>query len=491
MITQLKINYRFIFRTIGFLLFIESLCLFLSALLAVYWDEDTSSKAIFFSTAITFLSGVLFNLFGDGHHLNSHITKREGVIIVTLSWVLMSFFGMLPFLISQEISNITDAYFETMSGFSATGSTIFSDVERIPKSLLFWRSLTQWIGGIGIIVFALVLLPMIGGNASVLYDAETTGMVREKLRPRIGQVAKRLFLCYISLTCILAILLALGPMTVFDAVCHAMTTLSTGGFSTRNDSIAYWDSAYVEYVITLFMFLGGMNFTLIYFMFRGAFIKARRDEEFRWYVAICTVFTLVITVCILSHGLYDSLEKAFRISLFQVISTITTTAFTVTNYLSWGTFYIFVFNLLMIFCACAGSTTGGMKIARLIVLVKNTVNEFKLQVHPNAVLPVRINNMVVSNGVVSKVLSFMFLYLCIIFFSFIMLAIGGMTFEESIGVSISSISNVGMGYGKFGENGNFLEASIFSKWYMCLLMLIGRLEIFTVLSLFMPAFWKK
>lgn len=489
MIKNVKINFHFIFKTIGFLLFIETFCLFISGLVSIYWGEECS-KAIFFSTVITCLSGILFSILGDNRR-NTNIGKREGFIVVTLTWVLMSAFGMLPFLISQEIPNITDAYFETMSGFSATGATILSDIESMPKSLLFWRSLSQWIGGIGIIVFALVLLPMIGGNASVLYEAETTGMVREKLRPRIGQVAKRLFFCYIALTSILFILLALGPMSVFDAICHAMTTLSTGGFSTKNDSIAYWDSAYIEYTITLFMFLGGVNFSLVYFMFRGVFSKARHDEEFRWYITICIIFTLVITACILFHGFYDNLEKAFRISLFQVVSTITTTAFTVTNYLSWGTFYIFVFNLLMIFCACAGSTTGGMKIARLIVLVKNTINEFKLQVHPNAVLPVRINNMVVNTSVVSKVLSFMFLYVCIVFFSFIVLAIGGMTFEESIGVSISSISNVGMGYGRFGENGNFVEAGIFSKWYMCLLMLTGRLEIFTVLSLFMPAFWKK
>lgn len=484
------INFHFIFKTIGFLLCIEAICIFLSSLVSFYYKEECS-KAIVYSSIITLLSGIIFSLLGRTHTYSLNIGKREACLVVTSGWIMMTFFGLLPYFISDEIKSFSSAFFETMSGFTATGATVLADVEHLPHGLLFWRSFTQWMGGIGIIVFALVILPMIGGNASVLYEAETTGIVREKIRPRVNEIAKRLFICYMVLTTILFVLLTLGPMGFFDSACHAMTTVSTGGFSTKNESIAYWNSAYIEYVIIAFMFLGGVNFSLTYFMLRGVFSKIRKDEEFRWYVWICIIFTVIIFICVLANGYYSSFEKAFRVSLFQVISMITTTAYSIADYVSWGTFYVFLFNLLIIFCACAGSTTGGMKIARLIVLVKNTINEFKLQVHPNAVIPVRMNGTVVSPGVVSKVLSFMFLYICIIFTSFIVLSLGGMNFEESIEISISSISNVGTGLGRFTETGAYSLASEFNKWYICLLMLVGRLEIFTVLSLFIPSFWHK
>lgn len=484
------INFHFIFKTIGFLLMIESISIFLSSFVSLYYKEDCF-KPMMYSAVITVLSGIIFNMLGKGRVKSLNIGKREACLVVTFGWIFMTLYGLLPYLISGSITRFSSAFFETMSGFTATGATVLTDVESLPFGLLFWRSFTQWIGGIGIIVFALVILPMIGGNASVLYEAETTGMIREKIRPRVNEIAKRLFICYLVLTSLLFILLTIGPMSLFDSACHAMTTISTGGFSTKNASIAYWNSPYVDYVIIAFMFLGGVNFSLTYFMLRGVFSKIRKDEEFRWYVWIVAVFTIFIFICILSKGFYTDAEEAFRVSLFQVVSMITTTAYSIADYVSWGTFFVFLFNLLIIFCACAGSTTGGMKIARLIVLVKNTINEFKIQVHPSAVIPVRMNGSIVSSAVVSKVLSFMFLYMCIIFISFLILSFGGMNFEESMEVSISSISNVGVGIGRFTESGAFKFASEFNKWYICLLMLVGRLEIFTVLSLFIPAFWRK
>lgn len=484
-----KFNFRFVFKTMGFLLIIESLCLMVASLISLYYHEDCAD-AILISAGITFLSGLFLSIVGTEEREQA-VGKRESFLVVTLSWTIMSAFGMLPYYLSGEIPDISDAYFETMSGFSTTGATILHNIGEISHGLLFWRSLTQWIGGIGIIVFALVLLPMVGGNAAVLYEAETTGIVRQRFRPRIGQVAKRLFFTYVFVTSVLIVLLWLGPMNLFDAVCHALSTMSTGGYSTKQDSISHWDSAYIEYVISLFMFVGGVNFALIYFLLQGTVSKIIKDEEFRWYSYICLVFTVVITLCLLFTGLYSNVEEAFRASLFQVVSIITTTGFATADYVIWGSFYTFAFTLLMFFCACAGSTSGGMKIVRMIVLCKNAVNEFKRQVHPNAVLPVRLNDNVIPIDMVTKVLAFMFLYVGITVFSFLVLSMTGMGFEESVGAAITSISNVGPGLGDNSPSGHFGEISPFAKWYMSFLMLTGRLELFTVLSLFMPAFWKR
>lgn len=484
-----KFNLRFVFRTMGFLLIIESLCLMGTSLLSLYWGEDCAD-AILIGAVATFLSGLLLNILGAEEYEES-VGKRESFLVVGLAWVVMSAFGMLPYYLSGEIPNITDAYFETMSGFSSTGATILEDIEGMSRGLLFWRSLTQWIGGIGIIVFALVLLPMVGGNASVLYEAEATGIVRQRFRPRIGQMAKRLFFSYLLLTSLLIVLLWLGPMNLFDSVCHAMTTISTGGFSTKGNSIGHWDSAYVESVIGVFMFVGGINFALIYYLLQGVANKIVKDEEFKWYLGLCVLFILIVGVGLVASGTISNVGNAFRASFFQVISVITTTCFTTADYTAWGAFFTFAFSMLMPFCACAGSTSGGMKIVRLIVLFKNAVNEFKKQVHPDAVLPVRLNGNVISNTVITKVLAFLFLYLTIIGISLLVFSLTGMGFVESIGTSISCMSNLGLAFDNSGIATGFADIPTFSKWYMSLLMLIGRLEIFTVLSLFMPAFWSR
>lgn len=473
----------------GFLLIIESLCLMVTSLFSLYLNESCGD-AILISAAVTFLAGALLNILGAEEDEKS-VGKRESFFVVALSWIVMSAFGMLPYYLSGAIPNITDAYFETMSGFSSTGATVLENIDDMPRGLLFWRSLTQWIGGIGIIVFALVLLPMVGGNASVLYEAEATGIVRERFRPRIGQMAKRLFFSYLLLTLVLIELLWLGPMNLFDSICHGLTTISTGGFSTKQESIAHWDSAYVEYVISIFMFVGGVNFALIYYLLQGLVNKIAKDEEFRWYFYIVVLFSLLVASGLILSGTISNIEKAFRTSLFQVVSITTTTCFVTKDFTTWGAFYIFLFSLLMPFCACAGSTSGGMKIVRLIVLCKNAINEFKKQVHPDAVLPVRLNGNVIPTQVVTKVLAFLFLYLGIIAISFLVLALSGMDFAESVGTSISCMSNLGLSFDKHGMSTSFADSPIFAKWYMCFLMLTGRLEIFTVLSLFMPGFWRK
>lgn len=481
-------NFRFVLKTIGFLLVIESLLLMFSAVVSFYYNENDSGDAFLISASFTLVAGMLLRLFGVEVREKS-ISKREGFLAVTFSWIIMSAFGMLPFYLSGVIPSIPDAYFEVMSGFTTTGCTIIPDVDHVPRGLLFWRSLTQWVGGLGIIVFALAVLPIIGGNASFLYDAEMTGIVRDRFQPRIAQIAKRLLATYISLTMVVTFLLWLGPMSFFDSVCHALTTTSTGGFSTKQDSIAYWDSAYVEYVVSAFMLVGGINFSLIYFLFNGKPRKILEDEEVRWYLGIYLVFTIVIFGGLYSSGKIDAGEDAFRTSMFQVISAITTTGFSTANFTAWGPFYAFLIYALMLMCACAGSTSGGIKVIRIVVLIKNAVNEFKRQVHPNAILPVRINKRVLPMDIVTKILAFVFLYLLILFISFLVLSFTGVGFEDSITASVSCMGNVGLG--SIGNANDFANLTNTAKWFLSFLMLTGRLELFTVLSLFMPTFWKK
>ncbi len=485
----MKFNYRFVLKTIGFILIIESLFMMASTTISFY-SHEICGDAMLASSAITFFFGIFLRIIGTDDY-ERPIGKRESFLTVTLTWVFLSAFGTLPFYLSGVIPDLSNAFFETMSGFTTTGASILTNIDEVPRGLLFWRSITQWIGGIGIIVFALAVLPFVGGNASVLYDAETTGIVHERFRPRITQVAKRLWMIYVFVTLILVILLWIGPMNLFDSICHALTTVSTGGYSTKQASISYWHSTYLEYVLSIFMFFGGVNFSLIFFLLKGIPKKIIKDEEFRWYGIICIGFTLVITAGLLISGQYSNVESSIRTSLFQVVSIITTTGFSTASYMNWGAFYIFLFCILMLFCACAGSTSGGIKIIRIIVLFKNAINEFKRQVHPNAVLPVRLNEQVIPIDIVTKVLAFMFLYLAILIISFIVLSATGLNFEESIGAAISCMGNVGSGLGRMGHSGHFNDVPTISKWYLCFIMLTGRLELFTVLSLFMPTFWKK
>lgn len=481
-------NYRFVLKTIGFLLVIESLFM-MSATIVSFYLHEAAGDAMLISSTITFFAGALIRLVGT-EDFPKPIGKRESFFMVAISWIVLSAFGMLPYYLSNSIPSVSNAYFETISGLTATGATILNDIESMPKGLLFWRSITQWMGGLGIVLFVATILPM-GGNASVMYDAEVTGIGYDRFRPRISQIAKRLWLVYIFLTGILVILLWIGPMSLFDAVCHAFTTISTAGFSTKQDSIAHWNSAYIEYVITLFMFIGGINFTLIYFFMKGCAKKLYQNEEFKWYVSIIILFVVIIAIGLYSSGKIEGVEKAFRTSLFQVVSMLTTTCFSTDNIISWGSFYQFLVVIFMVFGACAGSTAGGIKIVRIIILFKNSINEFKRQVHPNAILPIRLNNHVISIDVVTKVLAFIFLYLAILIFSCLLLSLSGMQFENALGAAVSCLGNVGGGLAEIGNTGSFSEVPTESKWYLSFLMLTGRLELFTVLSLFMPAFWRR
>lgn len=485
-----EINFKIVARVIGFLLCFEALFMLLPLGVAIYYDES-DIFAFVITIAITASLG-LFSAFLFKKHSNQ-MGKREGFLIVSTSWVFFSLFGMLPFLIHGDIKNVTDAFFETISGFTTTGATILDDIESLPHGILFWRSLIQWLGGMGIILFTLAVLPMLNSGGGIqLFNAEVPGITHDKLRPRISETAKRLWGIYLSITTLLVILLVLGPMNFFDAVCHAMTTTATGGYSTKQNSIAYWDSAYIEYVIIIFMLISGINFSLVYHTALGDYKKLLQDEEARWFLLVVLLATATIAGGLFVSGqMYGGIEPTVRTALFQVSSCITTTGFATADFTSWGSFFSVVIFCIMFFGACAGSTSGGAKTIRMVVVLKNTANEFYRHLHPNAIVPVRINRRVISYDLVSKILAFLFVYVLVMAISALILSALGLTFEEAFGCTLSCISNVGPGFGRMSSDFSFEMIPALGKWVLSFDMLVGRLELFTVLILFTPYFWKK
>lgn len=459
-----------------------------TAVAFIYKENDLYPLAL--SSGIMFGTGLLFYLFG--FRANEYaVGRREGMIVVTLTWIFSSLLGMLPYYLGGYIGTITDAYFETMSGFTTTGSTVLTNIEALPHGVLFWRSLTQWQGGIGMIVFTVAVMPIIGGGASQMFDAETPGITHERFRPRIAQVAKRVWGVYVFLTLILIFLLWAGPMNLYDAVNHAMTTMATGGYSTKNASIAYWDSAYIDYTITIFMCLGATNMALFYFFFNGKFSKLLKDEETRWFYVFVIVTMLVVTAWLVFKGLAPNFPEAFRLASFQVATLVSTCGYATADYIPWGPFFWLIAIILMIICGCAGSTCGGLKMGRMMILTKSLFNEFKKRTHPHAVVPVRVNGHVLSPDIVYRVLSFAFVYIILIVISCLVLMADNVGFEESIGAVVSAISNTGPGLGAVGPVGNYSELPDFTKWVLSFVMMTGRLEIFTVLTLLLPGFWKQ
>ena len=427
----------------------------------------------------------------DDYTIHPVIGKREGFIIVSFVWIVFSFIGSLPFIISGHIPDLTNAFFETISGFTTTGASILVDVESVPKGLLFWRSLTHWIGGMGIIVLSVAILPILGIGGMQLFVAEMpgTGITPDKLHPRITQTAKRLWLIYVILTVIEIILLLLGGMNLFDSLCHSFATMATGGFSTQNTSIAGY-SPYIQYIIALFMIMAGTNFTLHYLGLHGKIREVWKNEEYRYYILFTFGFVVLITIFMILFSDIAT-EKAFRDSLFQVVSIVTTTGFVTSDYLLWpGNLWIFIF-LLMFIGGSAGSTAGGIKIARQILLLKNSALEFKRMIHPKAVIPVRFNGRAVPRDIIHMIMAFFLFYILIFFAGTFIMTLLGMDFDTAIGATIASLGNIGPGIGAVGPAENYSALPGAAKWLSSFLMLLGRLELFTVIILFSPSFWKK
>ena len=486
-----RFNYRFVLGGISLVLIIESFFMLLAGLAGLAYREDVANS-IFISALITLLSGLLFLLLGRKRKIhNLNITKREVYITVTMTWIMLSLFGTLPYIISDSIPSFTNAFFESICGFTTTGSSTLINIEAFPKSLHIWRSITQWIGGIGIIIFVISFIPVFGGLSGQFFDSELTGIAEDVFRPRIMEVSKKMALSYLLLTLAGFLLLWAGPMDAFEAICHSFTSISTGGFSTRQMSIASFNSPYIESIIILLMFFGGTNFLLISAFLTKFSFSVFKNEEFRWHISLILLFTIVITVALLTTGQMFNIGQTFRTALFQVVAAITTTGFATYNFISWGPFYWILFLVMILFCGCESSTSGGMKLSRLVVLSKNSLLVFKRQVHPDALYMVKLNRKVISNESIAKVMAFFFLYLAVTLFSASVISLSGMTFDESISVALSTISNYGYGLGSYGPIGTFESATVFTKYYLSFLMLVGRLEIFIVLSLFVPGFWKR
>ena len=431
------------------------------------------------------------------------IQKREGYLVVSLGWLVMTLTGMLPYLMTDSVPSISHAFFETMSGYTTTGATIFDDIESLPKGLLFWRSITHWIGGMGIIVLTIAILPILGIGGMQLFAAEVPGPNSDKLHPRITDTAKRLWLLYFGYTLAETFLLWFAGMSFFDAINHAMSTLSTGGFSTKNNSIAFWnDQPLIQYIILFFMLVAGTNFVLSYFGFTGNFRKIFKDIEFQYYLWFIGLFTLLVTSVLLLHNTAPGLpathpqqlgltESAFRHSLFQVVAIITTTGFVTADFTAWAPLLTLTFFGLMFIGGSAGSTSGGIKVVRHLLMIRSGILEFKRALHPNAILQVRYNNRVVSEGIVQNILGFFILYLLSFIIGTLGFAMMGFDFESSVGVAASSLGNVGPALGVFGPAENYIALPSIGLWWSSFLMLLGRLELFTVLILLTPFFWRK
>ncbi|MCD8165698.1 MAG: TrkH family potassium uptake protein [Bacteroides sp.] len=481
------LNWKMIYRVLGFLLFIETVLLLICTVISYHFREDDLNDFII-TALLTAIAGGIFSYLGKGAERN--IQRRDGYIIVTSAWIIFTLFGMLPFYFSGYIPTITNAFFETMSGFTTTGATILDDIESLPHGLLFWRSMTQWIGGLGIIFFTIAVLPFLGTSGIQLFAAESSGPSQDKVHPRIEITAKWLWTIYLTLTILAAFLLHLGGMNLFDSICHSLTTNATGGYSTKQAGIAYYNSPYIEYVITFFMALSGVNFTLLLFLLKGRVKKVVKNAELRWYLTSVLCFTLLIALILYASSNLDP-EKAFRRAIFQVVSLHTSTGYSTADYMTWAPVTWGLLSIIMISGACAGSTSGGMKCIRLLILTKIARNEFKRIIHPNAVLPARVNDQVLPDRIKSTVLAFSFIYTCILILGWLLMMAFGVGFMESFGVIISSIGNIGIALGLFGPEYSWNSLPELAKWLSSFLMIIGRLELFTILLLFSPGFWRK
>ena len=481
------INLKLIYKILGSLLFIESVMLLMCLGVAFYYHED-DVLAFGTSIAVSIASGFVLRYLGHG--CDNSLSRRDAYLVVALTWVVFSLVGTMPFVIGGYLPSFTDAFFETMSGFSSTGATIMNNIESMPHGILFWRAMTQWIGGLGIVFFTIAVLPIFGMGGIQVFAAEASGPTHDKVHPRIGVTAKWIWGIYAGMTGTLIILLVFGGMGLFDSICHAFTTTSTGGFSTKQTSIEYYHSPYIDYVISVFMFLSGVNFTLLLLMFNGKIKKFIHDAELKFYFMSVAFFTVFIAVWLYQTSSMGA-EEAFRKSLFQVISLQTSTGFATADYMLWPSILWGCLLIVMIMGACAGSTTGGIKCIRMVILFKVAKNEFKHILHPNAVLPVRVNKQVISPSIQSTVLAFTFLYAIIAIISLLVMMGFGVGFLESIGTVISSIGNMGPGLGTCGPAFSWSELPDAAKWLLSFLMLLGRLELFTVLLLFSSDFWKR
>ena len=479
---------KVIFRVIGMLLFIEALFMLLCVGVAFLYSESTVDSLLSSAGIVALIGTVLVTLCKRG---DRNVSFKDGYVVVSLCWVVFSLFGTLPYILSNSIPDFTDAFFETMSGFTTTGATILQNIEELPKSILFWRMMTHWVGGLGIVFFTVAVFPMFGLNDIKLFSAESVGPMRSKLHPRISVTARWILTIYVALTVICTVSLNIAGMDWFDSVCHSMSTIATGGFSTKQASIEAFNSPAIEYVLTFFMLVSGVNLSLLYLaLFKFKPMTLLRDTEFKTYLIIVAVFTFAI-----GTGLFFTtnmgVEESLRASVFQVVSLQTTTGFATVNYATWMPLLWLMLCALMFFGACSGSTSGAMKCVRISILFKVVWNEFKRIVHPNAVIPVRMSKRVIPTGVQSAILAYTVIYIFTLVAGLFVNMAFGIDFLDSFSLSVASVGNVGPALGNYGPMDSFAPLPDGVKWFSAFQMLVGRLEFFAVLLLFTPVFWKR
>lgn len=483
------VNIAQLLRVVGLLLVFEAFFLVFPTLTCVYYGE--SDWLPFAATsAATFIIGSL--LMSRIHPQTGHMGKRDGFLLTAMVWVIFSLFGMIPFLTCSKPLNISDAFFESMSGFTTTGASVLENNDGFSHGILLWRALMQWIGGMGIILFTLAVVPMLNHSGGMqMFNAEVTGITHDKIRPRISQTAKSLWMIYLSLTLILIGLLWLGPMDIFDSVCHAFGAISTGGFSTESLDIASYHTVYVKVVLTVFMFLGGVNFGLIFKTVLGNFSAARKNDVLRAYVWAIVGFYVLFVIAIIARGEVHSWQDVTINPIFQVVSTITSTGYSSSHYEAWGPFVLALMFVMMFSGACAGSTSGGAKLDRVLILIKNCRNEVYRCIHPNAIMSVRMNGSVVNPDLVNKVIVFLCIYMLLVVSGGLILTAFDVPLIDAFFSAFSCVSNTGLGSSITGYDASYAMLPDAAKWVLSFLMLIGRLEIFTVLVLLTPTFWRK
>jgi len=485
------VNVRFCFQITGKFVMYLGLLMLVPAVCTLFYPEDDLS-AFLISALITSLAGLALMVICRIPETPTEIRRREGFLIAALCWVFASIFGAIPYYVYGVFASPVDALFESTAGFTTTGATALASIEWLPKGILFWRNFTQWLGGMGIIVLGIAIFPRLFVGGAQLMGLETTGPTTEKFAPKIAETAKKLWIVYIALTAVLTVLLIFGGMSFFEALTHSFSTLSTGGFSCRDASIGAYDSGYIQGLITLFMFLGGTSFVLHFYFFTGRPGKLLRNSEFRFYLFFVVAATMFIALELIQTGVYGTFSESLRYASFQVVSIITTTGFTTTDFDAWPAFVKWVIFMLMFFGACAGSTSGSVKGLRIMVLFKKAHREIRRLVYPNVVSPITIEGKTINEKAVASITSFFILYILLCgFIAFVVLMLEDISLESAVSAAAASITNVGPAFDEVGPANDYAHLGSPTKIILSLAMIIGRLELYTVLVLLMPSFWKR
>lgn len=480
-------NAGLILNILGSAVIITALFMLLPISISIIYNQP-DLLALVYSFLITFLFG-LIAYFSTVKSKKDEVRNREAFLSVTLTWIFIPFFGAIPFLMSGMFTSFVDAYFEAMAGFTTTGASVLKDIESQPLGVLFWRSLIQWIGGMGIIVFALAILPMLGSGGMQLFKAEVPEISVDKLKPRIIDTAKALWFIYLFLTLLNVVLLMLGGMDIYDSICHAFTTLATGGFSTKNASLGYYEKPFIHYVTSLFMFLAGVNYSLYFCLFKGRVSSVWKSNELRFYVTFTLVATIMIAANI--YDIFNSVEESFRHAFFQVASITTTTGYSSTDFGKWHPFSQIILVIAMLSGGMIGSTAGGIKQVRILLMLKQGYREIFQLIHPRAVLSLKLDEKFLTKEILGSIWGFIFLFFMICVAGTLALAVMGVDIITSATSAISATSNVGPALGQAGPAENYAFLPDAGKWVLIFCMLAGRLEIYTVLILFVPAYWRK